>query len=151
MQHGVTQFLHCKVAFSFVINLQKGILRLYKYLVLWLPCAPPGCLPWWLRLQSVCLQCGRPRFDPWVGKIPWRRKWQSTPVFLPEKSHGWRSLVGYSPCGCKESDTTERLHFHFSLSFLQGIFLTQGLNPCLLCLLHWKVGSLPLVPPGKSH
>ena len=38
-------------------------------------------------------------FDPWVGKIPWRRKWQPTPVFLPGKSHGQRSLVGYSPCG----------------------------------------------------
>ena len=40
----------------------------------------------------------------------WRRKWQPTPVFLPGKSHGWRSLVGYSPWGHKESDTTERLH-----------------------------------------
>ena len=49
-------------------------------------------------------------FDPWVGKIPWRRKWQSTPVLLPGKSHGQRSLVGYSPWGCKESDTAERLH-----------------------------------------
>ena len=46
------------------------------------------------------------RFDPWVGKIPWRRKWQSTPVFLPGKSHGERSLMGYSPWGCKELDTT---------------------------------------------
>ena len=36
-------------------------------------------------------------FDPWVGKIPWRRKWQHTPVFLPEESHGWRKLEGYSP------------------------------------------------------
>ena len=43
-------------------------------------------------------------FDPWVGKIPWRRKWQPTPVFLPGKSHGQRSLAGYSPCGCKESN-----------------------------------------------
>ena len=42
---------------------------------------------------------------------PWRRKWQSTPVFFPGKSHGQRSLVGYSPWGRKESDTTERLHF----------------------------------------
>ena len=49
----------------------------------------------------------RPRFDPWVGKIPWRRKWQPSPVFLPGKSHGQRSLVGYSPQGCKESDMTE--------------------------------------------
>ena len=61
--------------------------------------------------KSVCLQCGRPGFDPWVRKIPWRRKWQPTPVLLPGKSHRWRSLVGYSPWGHKESDTTERLHF----------------------------------------
>ena len=40
-------------------------------------------------------------FDPWVGKIPRRRKWQPTPVFLPEKSHGQRSPVGYSPWGHK--------------------------------------------------
>ena len=46
---------------------------------------------------------------------PWRRKWQPTPVSLPGESHGWRSLVGYSPQGRKESDTTERLHFHCSL------------------------------------
>ena len=46
----------------------------------------------------------------WVRKIPWRRKWQPTPVFLPRKSHGWGSLVGYSPWGRKESDMTEQLH-----------------------------------------
>ena len=45
-----------------------------------------------------------------------RRQWQPTPVLLPGKSHGQRSLVGFSPWGCEESDTTERLHFHFSLS-----------------------------------
>ena len=45
-----------------------------------------------------------------------RRQWHPTPVLLPEKSHGRRSLVGCSPWGCKESDTTERLHFHFSFS-----------------------------------
>ena len=58
-----------------------------------------------------CLQFGRPRFDPWVGKISWRRKQQPTPVLLPGESHGWRSLVGYSPWSRKESDTTERFHF----------------------------------------
>ena len=67
-------------------------------------------LPWWLRLQ-----CGRPGFDPWARKIPWRRKWQPTPVLLPGKFHGQRSLVGYSPWGRKESDTTEQLHFTSSL------------------------------------
>ena len=55
----------------------------------------------------------RPRFNPWVGKIPWRRKWQPTVVFLPGKFHGERSLAGYSLWGCKELDTTERLtHTH---------------------------------------
>ena len=78
--------------------------------------------PWWLRWQSICLRCRRPRFDPWVGKIPWRRKWQSTPVLLPGKSHGQRSLVGYSPWGRKESDTTERLHFPFTLNILWHCF-----------------------------
>ena len=50
--------------------------------------------------------CG---FDPWFGKTPWRRKWQPTPVFLPKKSHGWRSLTDYSPWDHKELDTTEWL------------------------------------------
>ena len=48
--------------------------------------------------------------------VPWRRQWHPTPVLLPGKSHGWRSLVGCRPWGGEESDTTERLHFHFSLS-----------------------------------
>ena len=70
-----------------------------------------------LRWQSVCLQCWRLGFDPWVGKILWRRKWQPTPVFLPGNFHGQRSLVGYNPWGHKESDTTEWLHFHFQLYY----------------------------------
>ena len=48
-------------------------------------------------------------FNPWVGKIPWRKKWQPTPVFLPGRSHGQRSLAGCSPGGQKESDMTGRL------------------------------------------
>ena len=43
-------------------------------------------LPWWLRCQRICLQCGRPGFDPWAGMIPWRRARQPTPVFLPGES-----------------------------------------------------------------
>ena len=49
----------------------------------------------------------------------WRRQWQPTPVLLPGKPHGQRSLVGCSPWGREESDTTERLHFHFSLSCIR--------------------------------
>ena len=48
-------------------------------------------------------------FDSWVGKIPWRREWLPTPVFWPGESHGQRSLVGCSPWGHKESDTSEQL------------------------------------------
>ena len=51
-------------------------------------------------------------FDPWVGKIIWRREWQPTPVFLPGKFHRQRSLVGYNPWGLKESDTTEHVPMH---------------------------------------
>ena len=56
---------------------------------------------------SQCSRLKRHRFDPWVGKIPWRRKWQSTPVFLPGESHGQRNLAGYGPQSHKESDMTE--------------------------------------------
>jgi len=58
-------------------------------------------LPWWPSGKESTCQCRRQGFDPWSGKIPWRRKWQLTPVFLPGKSHGQRSLVGYSPWGGK--------------------------------------------------
>ena len=54
--------------------------------------------------------------DPWIRKISWRRKWQPTPVFLPGKPHGWRSLVGYSPWGHKESVSTEQLQFTSQIS-----------------------------------
>ena len=56
-------------------------------------------------------------FDPWVGKIPWRRAWWPTPVFLPGEFHRQRSLVGYSPWSCKESDMTKWQTLHF-----QGLF-----------------------------
>ena len=57
------------------------------------------------------MQCQRPEFNPWVGKIPWRRKWQPTLVLLPEESHEQRSLV-VTAHGFTESDTTERLGTH---------------------------------------
>ena len=57
--------------------------------------------------------CG---LEPWVWKIPWSRKWQPTPVFLPGESHGQRGLEGYSPWGHKESDTTEAtFHAHMCI------------------------------------
>ena len=66
----------------------------------------------------MCLQCRRPGFDLWIGKIPWRREWLPTPVFLPGESHGQRTLAGYSPWGHKESNMTEQ--WTLSLSFSQS-------------------------------
>ena len=54
-------------------------------------------------------KCRRPRFDPLVRKVLWRREWQPIPVFLPGEAHEQRSLVGYGPWGHKGSDTTEQL------------------------------------------
>ena len=91
----------------------------------------PLRLPWWLRgKEPACyaedrLLCRRHRFNPWVKKIPWRRKWQPTPIFLPEKSHGQRSLVGYSPWGHKESGMTQRLNHHQGYMGQKEILLQQ--------------------------
>ena len=87
-----------------------------SYLILWLTpvfyCILSKAIfawplsPWGLsrRLSSkkICLPSRRHRFDLWVGKIPWRRKWQPTPVFLPGKSHRQRSLAGCSPWSHKK-------------------------------------------------
>ena len=75
-------------------------------------------LPWWLRWSRICLECQRPRFDPWIRKIPWRTEWLPNPVFLPGKCHELRGLPGYSPWACKESDRTTTVPwwssgFHF--------------------------------------
>ena len=67
-----------------------------------------GLPQWPSGIESAC-QCRRRKFDPWIGKILWSRRWQPTPVFLPEESCGWRRLAGYSPCGGKDSDTTVQL------------------------------------------
>ena len=81
-------------------------------------------IPWWLRGESVCPQCGRPGFDSWVRKIPWKRKWQPTPVFSPGESHGWRSLMGYSPRGRRVGHdwaTSPHLHVYFLILVLNHI------------------------------
>ena len=86
-----------------------------------------------------CRRCKRCGFDPWVGKIPWRRKWQLTAV-LPGKFHGQRNLAGYSPWGCTESDMTEQLSMHRGTQFVRvvsricwDLIKNQVLSPpCLL-------------------
>ena len=91
-------------------------------------------LPWWLSGKESACQCRRHKrcgFNPWARKIPWRRKWQPTPVFLPEKSHGQRSLVGYSPWGC------ERVRHHWALHKRKSVEML----PC------WEEGSEVLIGP----
>ena len=64
-----------------------------------------------------CRRCKRCGFDPWVGKIPWRKAWQLTLIFLPGESHEQRSPAGYSPWGRKESDMTEAIQQVCTSSF----------------------------------
>ena len=78
--------------------------------------------------ESAC-QCRRHRFNTWIGKIPWRRKWQLSPVFLPGKSHRQKSLVDYSPRSPKRVEYD--LAAKQQQALLQGIFPTQGSNPGL--------------------
>ena len=85
-------------------------------------------LPRWFSGKESACQCRRhrrPRFNPWVRKIPWRRKWQPTPVFLPGEFHEQRGLVSHSPRDHK----TEHAHMHLSLS---GIFSRKMENIFLL-------------------
>ena len=72
-----------------------------------------------------CRRCKRRGLNPWVGEMPWSRKWQSAPVFLPGKSHGQRNLAGYSSWGHKELDTTERLSTH-----LRKLVVSAGMATC---------------------
>ena len=85
----------------------------------------------------ICLQCSRCVFDPWVGKILWRRKWQLTPVFLPEKFHRQRSLVRYSPW---ESDTTEHTHTHNATAYPTNTITSASLLS-LVCSLMSAVAA----------
>ena len=93
-------------------------------------CSYQGLL-WWLSGKESACQCRRHRFDPWVRMIPWRGKWQPTPVFLPGKCHGQRSLAGNSPWGYKESDTTE--------------WLRKKRTQAHSCMLHMITSELELV------
>ena len=72
-------------------------------------------LPRWLSSKESTCQCKRYSCHPWAGKTPWRRKWKPSPVFLPGKCRGQRSLAGYSPWSCKESEMTERLNRNNSI------------------------------------
>ena len=117
----------------------KHRVQLYAHLSVWLSCTPSAEMAcsfaqnkififiqklndfrWWLASQvaqcwGITCQCRghkRWRLDPWVGKIPWRRKWQPTPVFLPGESRGQRSLAGRAPEGTSQTQLSTRTHTH---------------------------------------
>ena len=92
----------------------------------------------WLSGEESACQSRSCGFDPRNGKIPWRRAWQPTPVFLPGESHGQRSLVGYSPWGCKQSDTTQWLNKYKTVA--KNFPKTSSVD----VFTHWK--SKPLWP-----
>ena len=103
-----------------------------------------------------CWNCKSCEFDPWVEKIPWNRKWEPTPMFLPEESHGQRSLAGYGPWGHKESDTTEHKCTHAACMNQENV--NSFLLSCLNCapsfchaLLKVKEFQCPLWCPRGAH
>ena len=86
------------------------------------------------QMAKNLLQCRRPELDPWVKKIPWRREWQHTLVFLLGEFHGQRSLVGYSPWGDKELDMTERVtHTHCKTMTTISLESTRVCSVAQLC------------------
>ena len=117
----------------------------------WMPYLPR----WHSGKESAC-QCRRHRFNPWVWKIPWRN-WKPTLVLSPGESHGQRSLAGYSPWGCKESDTTEytcmawlliRLKMFLPFLSLFNVLPRKSVGFCqmlFLCLLIGSYGSSPFI------
>ena len=105
-----------------------------------------------------CRRCKRGGFDPCIRKIPWRRAWQPSPVFLPGKSHRQKSLAGYSPGGQKSQDTNEQLSIAQQRQIIEGeieVYTyaeTQGGKMCSKCTeprktlwIHWLQGLLNTV------
>ena len=114
---------------------------------------------WWLpSLRSgkepacLCRRHKRCGFDPWVGKIPWRKKWHATPIFLPGKSHGQRSLADYTPWGSKESHRTEHLNSNNNMYLYLSSLKRKDINkqdPSYSSREFYNITSLK--PPRQSH
>ena len=111
----------------------------------------PAGLPWrHSGKESIC-QYRRYKFNLWVGKIPWRRKWQLIPVFLPGNSHGRRSLVGYSPWGHKKvghnlgpSNNIQLLQHQLKRLFLPLASLWKSTDHKFI-VYFWSLNSVPLI------
>ena len=123
-----------------------------------MPCPPPRDLtdPG-IKPSSLTSPACNAEFNPRVGKTPWRRKWQPTPVFLPEEFHGQRSLIGYSPWGHKESDMTQhltlvkcKLILYVNDLFLGFILYCQECHSLRRAPLRRHMAHLALCPHGAS-
>ena len=128
-------------------------------------------LPWWLPART-CLQCRRPGFSSWVGKIPYWKEWLPTPIFLPGVFHGRRRPAGCSRWGHEESDMTERLthshtktienstyvYYFYKIRFSEVSKFYHIISLCVCgarahthTLSHvWLCGSMDGRPPGSS-
>ena len=103
----------------------------------------------WILYQLSHQGSRRPGFDPWVRKIPWRRKWQPTWVFLPGESHGQRSLAGNTPWGRKESGMTERLT-HTVINTQQIMNTSKRFcSPYRMCVCAQSLQSCPTLWPHE--
>ena len=122
-------------------------LLLTRYLGVWVTCASmrpvkeggggekrgQQKLPWWLSGKESACSAGDQGSIPGLGKIPWRRKWQPTPVFLPGKFHEQRNLAGYSPWGHKESDMTKHAGTHRKLDERKTLYPGSRSNGTGVC------------------
>ena len=106
-----------------------------------------------------CRRHKRYEFDPWVGKIPWRRVWQLTPVFLPGESHGQRNLAGFSPQDCKEWNLLKQLSMHayqliiidFSDYLINASLFPGGFNSVDEDCIYFAFPSIPNALPNACH
>ena len=115
---------------------------------------------WWLSGKESAYQCRRCSFDPWVGKIPWRRAWPPTPVFLPGKSTGQRSLVGCTPWSCKNwtwlSDQTTMknvlfIEFLFCICVYSTVPLIKSLwNAVRGAFVHYSINGIWIQLSGSN-
>ena len=105
-RHCVHPSIFCSLFPALQIGSPVPFSRFHIYALMWLPGGLSS-----KESACQCRRCRRCGFNPWAA-IPWRRKWQPLPVFLPGEFHGQRSLEGYNLWGRKESDTTEELGIH---------------------------------------
>ena len=112
-------------------------------------------LPRWLRGRECACQCRRCGFYPWVRKTPWRRKWQPTPVFLPGKSHGQRSLAGNSPWGSHRvrHGLVTQQSLAAAANILQMLLLQvlKGIQDKNIFILHWILPKINSQEKSWNH